>query len=250
MKTKLLAFAVIVTSFSFYASAAILSFSQSIDGTISAVLTTGPCPLGPLPGQATPIVTTTPTEIDISTGSGGISSYFGAVYLCDPQGSPGITVKAPLGKLGDGTYTVVWNYYPKQTKGTFAVVGGALRSIYPTSVSGLWYDPAASGSGFNFEMDANWLLVTYFGWDAAGHRLWLTSDFGPYSLIPNTPITLNMSYTTGGTFSNPQHNVVPWGTLVLNFSSCRSASATLSGKDGTVNLNLTHLTFVGGAPLC
>lgn len=230
--------------------AAVLSFSQTGDGTISAVLDTGPCVQGPLPGTLAPTVSISGTEIDVSTGGGQVSSFFGVPFICDPVSYPGIMVKAPLGKLADGTYTVVWDYSPGQATGTFAVVDSALSSVYPPSVNGFWYDPTASGSGFNFEIALVGLLVTYYGRDASGNRLWLTSDFGPSSITPNVPITLNMSSTSGGTFTAPQHNLTAWGTPVVTFLDCRSASATLSGKDGTVNLNLSHLTSISSAPGC
>ena len=229
--------------------AAVLSFSQTGDGTVSAVLDTGPCPIGSIPGNATPVVTKASTNIGV-TSAGFVSTYIGP-FICDPMAFPAIMVKASLGKLDDGTYTVTWDYSPGQAKGTFVVTGGVLSSIYPPTVNGFWYDPTASGSGFNFEIAcAVGLLVTYYGWDASGNRLWLTSDFGPSSITPNVPITLNMSSTNGGTFTAPQHNQVAWGTLVLKFSDCRSATATLSGKDGTLNLNLAHLTTISGAPGC
>lgn len=227
-----------------------------LNGTISAILSFPPCAFGPLPsrlpGTPPPTVRINPTqpgEIDVSSVGGGIASPPPGGFVCDPQDNPAFTLKAPLGKLADGRYTVVWDIYPSRGAGTFAVVGGLLSSIYPSAVTGTWYDPAASGTGFTFQM-SNGLLVTYYGWDASGNRLWLTSDIGPSSLIPNTPILLNMSYTSSGTFNSPRHDVVAWGTLVLNFQNCHAATAKLSGKDGTVNLKLSVLAPAVGPPGC
>src|SRR6185437_10068113 len=43
-------------------------------------------------------------------------------------------------------------------------------------VSGLWYDPLYSGSGFNFVVSSVGLITTYYGWDSNNNRLWLTGD--------------------------------------------------------------------------
>jgi len=255
-----------------------LSFSQAFDGTagsfgdtvqtgyvngtITAVLFAPPCTsVGTVPNQVNPsgvipivkINPTNPSEIDISSpASNGPGTQLPAEtnFNCDLQGGTGFTLARSLGKLADGRYTVIWSANPTEIREKFVVVSGLLRSMYPATVTGTWYDPAVSGSGFTFQMSGYGLLVTYYGWDAAGNRLWLTSDIGPSSLIPGDPITLNMSYTTGGTFSNPHNNVVPWGTLVLNFKSCRVATATLSGKDGTAKLNLLSLAGTIGLPGC
>lgn len=255
MKTRLFSLAAIVLLlFAPLPALASFSFSQGGDGTVFAILATVPCPYGAIPDAAsTPTVAINSNEIDISSPGGGIRSVPVDGYLCDPQVAPPITLKATLGKLADGTYKVVWNFFsptPLQATASFAIVSGSLKSIFPSAVTGFWYDPAFSGSGFNIQMSWVGLVATYYGWDATGNRLWLTSDFGPTSLIPNTPITLNMSYTTGGTFNNPQHNVTQWGTLVLNFSDCRDAAATLSGKDGTLKLNLIQLVGANDLPGC
>ena len=233
-----------------------------VNGTISAVLFAPPCSqVGTVPNQIPPsavvpivkINPTNPNEIDISSpasGGPGTQLPIDFNFNCNPQESPGFTLTASLGKLADGRYTVIWGAYPEEVRAKFAVVSGLMRSMYPSTITGTWYDPAVSGSGFTLQMSGYGLLVTYYGWDAAGNRLWLTSEIGPSSLIPGDPITLNMSSTTSGTFNKPQHDVVLWGTLVLNFKSCRVATATLSGKDGTANLNLQSLAATVGLPGC
>jgi hypothetical protein len=115
------------------------------------------------------------------------------------------------------------------------------------SVTGEWYDPAYNGSGFNLIMADAGLTLYYYGWgDNAGNRLWLISDIGPKQITPGSTITLNMHETNGGNFLAPAlpSTSTVWGTVQLNFSSCTQATATLSGKDGTVNLNLQMLAGV------
>ncbi len=157
--------------------------------------------------------------------------------------SPGQSFSGPWsasvnGKDGNGSFSVS------------AASGGGSGALNNAAISGLWYDPTYSGSGFNLFSSGVGLLVTYYGWDAGGNRMWLISDIGPTSIVPGSAITLNMNYTTGGVFNNPKHNGVVWGTLSLNFSSCKAATATLSGKDGNLTEHIVVLANVAGAPGC
>jgi parallel beta-helix repeat protein len=124
-----------------------------------------------------------------------------------------------------------------------------------SSVTGAWYDPVYTGSGFNMVMTAQGLLSYYYGWDKNGHRLWLVADTGPKQIAAGTSATLNMIETNGGTFLAPAKPGAPpngtnstWGTLQLNFSSCKNATATLTGNDGTVTLNMVMLVGVLNMP--
>lgn len=243
-------------SCSAFASDHTLTFSQSTDGTVFAVYVSGACPLGLNPSQGNaPTVTINAGQIDISS-YGAVYSYFGTgVPPCNPQASPGYMLPASLGKLPDGHYTVVWSFSSKQISGAFDVASGSLVTANggvanSSAVSGLWYDPLYTGSGFNLLMSKAGFLVTYNGWDANGNRLWLISDTGPTSLSLNAPVVLNMSYSAEGIFSRPQLKPVLWGSLVLNFTSCQTATASLAGKDGIQNLSLTQLAGIAGLPGC
>jgi len=159
--------------------------------------------------------------------------------------SVGISVSGLWGSdFGDtnngGTFTA---YYASTNTDTAG-------SIVNSSYSGFWYDPAFTGSGFNMINAGAGLLIAYYGWDAAGQRMWLTSDIGPATITNNQAITLKMSYTTGGTFNKPMNNHADWGTLTLIFQSCHAATAVLSGPDGTQNLKLTQLASVVATPGC
>jgi len=250
------AFVFVAVSCSAFATDRGLAFAQSTDGTLFAVFISGACPLGLNPSEGgTPTVTISANQIDISSGS-AVSSYFGSgPPSCDPALSPGFMIPVSLGKLLDGHYVVVWSFYPGQISGTFEVASGSLVTMNqsitnPSGVSGLWYDPVYSGSGFTFQMLESGIQVTYLGWDAAGNRLWLVSDIGPKVLEWNTPVVINMNSTVGGVFNNPQHNVVQWGSLTLNFSTCEAATASLVGKDGVQDLSLRLLAGIAGQSGC
>jgi hypothetical protein len=172
-----------------------------------------------------------------------------------PPATTTLTVK--LATLPPGTYAVTWNTYQSQSSGAPTLVSSATATLVVvaapplgTGANGVWYDPAYTGSGFNFLMSNAGLIVTYYGWDATHNRLWLTSDLGPVTITPGLPFTLNMNQTAGGSFATPappSTNSV-WGTVMLNFTSCTAAKATLSGKDGTVDLNLRQLARPSGLP--
>ena len=123
-------------------------------------------------------------------------------------------------------------------------------SITTGSFAGLWYDPGFTGTGFNILPSSAGFIVTYYGVNASGKMLWLISDIGSKTITLNTPITLNMSYSSSGTFQAPQRVPVSWGTLTLTFTSCTKATATLTGTDGTISENLSMLTGVIGVPGC
>ena len=140
---------------------------------------------------------------------------------------------------------------------TNACKATTIGSIVPSTLSyqnltGLWYDPKFTGSGFNVLASGSGFLVTYYGWDSNHNRLWLASDTGPTQITAGAAITLNMWKTNGGAFyaPAPPPSKTLWGTLTLNFSSCKAATATLSGSDGSVPQNIVLLAGVAGAPTC
>jgi hypothetical protein len=126
------------------------------------------------------------------------------------------------------------------------------------SVTGDWFDPAYDGSGFNVTMTPAGLLLFYYGWssDFGGPfgPLWLISDVGPTQITAGNTITLNMNQTNYySTFLSPAkpNTLTQWGTVQLTFLSCsptQTATAKLSGVDGTVNLNLMMLANVVNLP--
>lgn len=233
--------------------------------------TIGFSPTAPLSGQAISIVFTEPFDCAAQPPTLAQQTPGSLVYesLLPPPGTifncPFIPFPAPatttltvaLGALPPGTYAVTWNTYQSQNSGSPMLLSTAAATLVVaaapplgTGSNGIWYDPAYTGSGFNVLMSGAGLIVTYYGWDAAHNRLWLTSDIGPATITPGLPIVLNMSQTSGGSFAAPAPpatNAV-WGSVTLDFASCTAAKATLSGKDGTVALSLRQLARPSGLP--
>jgi hypothetical protein len=179
--------------------------------------------------------------------------------LIETNGGQFLTPAAPSTKTSWGTVTLNFSVDGATAFATLAGSDGAVNlnlhdligMTSTASVTGAWYDHATTGSGFNTLMTDKGLLVYYYGWDKDGHRLWLTADFGPKQIAAGTSVALNMIETNGGSFLTPAipSTQSPWGTLQLNFSSCTQATATLSGKDGTVDSgNLVMLAGVLDMP--
>ncbi len=116
-------------------------------------------------------------------------------------------------------------------------------AINSMALTGLWYDPNYAGSGFNFTEATAGLIVTYYGWDKNGKRLWLISEIGPSQILLGQSITLNLIQTMDGTYSAPAppSTSSPWGQLMLTFTTCTTATATLAGSDGDLTESLTLL---------
>lgn len=107
-----------------------------------------------------------------------------------------------------------------------------------SNITGLWFDPALSGSGFNFLTlpNGNTAIIYYGNTQRAGERLWLIAD--PIKIVPNQTIITDLYEQRGATFSTPKAGTrVRWGTLRINIASCNAGSASISGKDGSVSFN-------------
>jgi hypothetical protein len=116
--------------------------------------------------------------------------------------------------------------------------------------TGLWYDPALDGEGFNIVTTDGGTIVYFYGSDDRGNRLWLTSDLIPGEIKTGVPITVTMYESTGGIFPTPvssARGLSPWGTLNLLFSQCDAGQSALAGADGNKNSQITKLAGVAGA---
>ena len=124
-------------------------------------------------------------------------------------------------------------------------------ALNPQAISGEWYDPAFNGSGFNFLVASNGFFAHYYGRTTAGEMLWLvTTEVPTGTLKTNTKYTLVFGNTTSGTYAKPTPDVGHWGQLDITFTTCTTATATLTGKDGVQTLNLQRLAAIAGVAGC
>ncbi len=130
-------------------------------------------------------------------------------------------------------------------------------SATPLTSSGLWFDAALPGDGFNViesapaagKGTANAITVFYFGYDATGARLWLVSDTVPGPFLQGQTLTLPMLLGgTSGDFQTPApgSELTSWGTLDVTLNDCTSGVFELSGIDGDKRFEASQLTAVSG----
>lgn len=120
----------------------------------------------------------------------------------------------------------------------------------PEALSGLWYEPARAGDGFNVLVAGSGTVVTWFGYDRDGTRLWLVTETYAGGFAPGVAANLVVYRGSGGTFGAPTPGVEPWGTLSLRFDGCTSGEFTLAGVDGTKVSRVVLLAGVKNAGAC
>lgn len=125
-----------------------------------------------------------------------------------------------------------------------------------STVSGTWYDPTYSGSGFNMVQFSHGLFAYFYGYKGNnnGEAQWLLTQ----SAIPS-PVEKGKSYTVnmvagfegnGATFTTKpataNSGTQSWGSMTLTFNSCDSGVVVLNGKDGQLTHNIIKLGSIKG----
>ncbi|TVR92833.1 MAG: hypothetical protein EA418_12755 [Wenzhouxiangellaceae bacterium] len=123
-------------------------------------------------------------------------------------------------------------------------------SDQPVQLTAAWFDPATSGQGWNFLYAPNGLFGYFYGYTATGEPLWLATGNVPVTL--GEPVTLDLFYGQGGTFTAPvaPEALETWGTAEVTFSDCRNAELTISGVDGVQDQSITVLVLTEGLTDC
>ncbi|MDJ0653136.1 MAG: DNRLRE domain-containing protein [Xanthomonadales bacterium] len=123
-------------------------------------------------------------------------------------------------------------------------------SVTPIAISGLWFDPALDGEGYNVIQSEGATTIFFYGYDSEGNRLWLVT-----TSVPDEPIgvgnTVIFQLAEGGgdgTFDapSPSTELSPWGTLEVTMSSCTEGRFVLSGTDGSKTSNVIKLAGIAG----
>ncbi|MEZ5456152.1 MAG: hypothetical protein R3F04_08565 [Lysobacteraceae bacterium] len=120
----------------------------------------------------------------------------------------------------------------------------------PEAFSGAWYDPATDGEGYFLLMTDFGMVVTWYGYDTQGRRLWLLSEPLTGEIELGVAINLTVMRGAGGVFAHPMNTVEPWGTLSLRFEDCTHATASLAGVDGSHTAQLVQLAAIKGVGNC
>lgn len=117
------------------------------------------------------------------------------------------------------------------------------------ATAGAWFDPETSGQGFVLHpIDNSRSVISFYGYENDGTPLWLLgTGETPVEAGRTSEITLFASSGGNfGTFSPDQVDTAPWGTLRINFETCRSASAELDGESGRQTMDMIRLAGVAG----
>jgi len=113
--------------------------------------------------------------------------------------------------------------------GALALAGIGSAHAFDRALSGLWYNPAQSGHGFEVTaVDADSASVAWYTYNKAGQPVWVSA-----LLDETSPGVLsgNAQYVEGLRFGDFTGNrqVRPWGTLKITFTDCETASAEYNG---------------------
>ncbi len=149
------------------------------------------------------------------------------------------------GNAPGGLWTFEASFLGQVSRHDFTVAGAVATPIGdPRGLVGAWYEPASSGQGIEMQwLEGDILLVFFYGHRDSGANLFLTGtrsgriDYGQ-------PLDIALTETRGGRFNAFDPAAIlrqPWGTLRLTIASCTTASAELTGTDGSKTLQLQRL---------
>ena len=125
-------------------------------------------------------------------------------------------------RMNDGTNNAVLTGYT--IPGALAQSGIAAPLAF-TPMTGLWWNPAESGSGYNIQVQHGVLVTTMYSYSSGGDPLW---------------------YLAVGTMVNAGNGVVATGTLDMfragQCASCGYRLPSMMGNDGSVTITFTSPT--------
>jgi hypothetical protein len=109
------------------------------------------------------------------------------------------------------------------------------------ALNGLFYDPANSGHGFDFNVFEEGFIAYYYGHTVTGERLWLISNLYTTNLEFGVPYELEMFEIKTGVFGSPVEPATPWGTTTITMTDYDSGTASFVGNDGSLDMALVRL---------
>lgn len=144
-----------------------------------------------------------------------------------------------------GSYGYTCEEHGHRLEGYVLVKEGESAFVVDVGVAGAWYEPATSGQGFFFDVDASLDLLAgaWFTWTQnVGEHDWYT--FLASSIQADT-VVADVFRNNGGRFDDPAVEVEPSlvvGTLEIRFHACDRATASYSIQEteppltGTIEL--------------
>lgn len=128
--------------------------------------------------------------------------------------------------------------------------GVETKSVIP-AMSGLWYDPAHDGEGWDIQiLSDSSAFVTWYTYDKTGRQVWLV---GSGHIVGNEIWVPEFRVATEGTVFGPTFNpadilLAHWGSALFHFAGCDTGGMSWSGPDGFGNggLSTVRLTNLAG----
>lgn len=143
----------------------------------------------------------------------------GSGYVRDVWYAPGVGMV----KMQDGTSTALLTGYT--IPGAVAPPGGGAAPLAFTPVTGLWWNPNESGTGYNIQVQHGVMVVTMYSYVAGGDPLW---------------------YLVVGALANAGDGVAATGTLDKfrggQCASCMYQMPSLMGNDGGMTITFASPT--------
>jgi murein DD-endopeptidase MepM/ murein hydrolase activator NlpD len=117
-----------------------------------------------------------------------------------------------------------------------------------SELSGIWFDTALEGEGFNLIVTPNGVVLFYYGFDKDGNRVWLIAGPLEEQLTIGGEVTATWLKAPGGTYDAPlpSGQLVEWGTVKIKVNSCLSIDYTMETPDGNKLSGSVHLANVTG----
>jgi hypothetical protein len=143
----------------------------------------------------------------------------GSGYVRDVWYAPGVGMV----KMSDGTNTAVLSGY--SIPGAVAQPGGGAPPLAFTPVTGVWWNPNESGTGYNIQVQRGVLVVTMYSYTPTGDPMWYLV-VGP------------LSATGGGVAATAPLDKYRGGQC----ASCMYKMPSLMGNDGSINITFTTPT--------
>jgi hypothetical protein len=144
----------------------------------------------------------------------------GSGYVRDAWYAPGVGMV----QMNDGTNTAVLSGY--SIPGAVAQPGGGVAPLAFTPVTGLWWNPNESGTGYNVQVQHGVLVVAMYSYTNAGDPVW---------------------YLAVGHLSNAAGGVTATATLDKyrggQCASCMYQMPSLIGNDGGMTVTFTSPTI-------
>ncbi|WP_181918915.1 hypothetical protein [Wenzhouxiangella sediminis] len=133
---------------------------------------------------------------------------------------------------------------------SFLLIGSSHAIMISGGFTGNWFNPEASGQGFQLQVMPDGRAVAFwFTYDANGNQVWLVGE----DYIDGNTLNLQMSQPVGASFGDGYNSddveLIPFGTVSLTFDDCNSGTATWQSSNpdfGSGQMPLQRLSSSAG----